>query len=184
MVALACFAALGAILIGRFLVALAQATEEERSGACRAMGPQLLSTRAPDFALPDLDGKKRRLSEFAGKVVLLNFWATWCPPCVEELPSMIRLQQRMSGEDFVLLTVSVDDSAEVVRDFLSRHRGVIGAMKVLIDPSRKIPRSYGTEKFPESYLIDENGVVRYRFINKRNWASPVAQSCIDSVLRH
>lgn len=96
---------------------------------------------------------------------------------------MIRLQQRMGGDNFVLLTVSVDDSAKVVQEFLSRHRRVIGAMRVLIDPSRKIPRSYGTEKFPESYLIDQHGVVRFRFINKRNWASPVAQSCIQSVLK-
>jgi peroxiredoxin len=182
-VALVCVAALGAVFIGRFLIALARATRSERSGACRAMDPQLLSVKAPGFELPDLAGEKRRLADFAGKVVLLNFWATWCPPCVEELPSMIQLQESMGGRDFVLLTVSVDDSVKVVRDFLSRHRRVIGAMKVLIDPSRKIPRSYGTEKFPESYLIDQDGVVRYRFINKRNWASPVAQSCIRSVLR-
>jgi peroxiredoxin len=178
----AALAAVSILLIGRYLSAVAGTVKKEKFGACLALEPEPHQTKAPDFHLPDLDGKKQRLSEHRGKVVLLSFWATWCPPCVEELPSMARLQQAMTGQEFRLLTVSVDDSAGDVKKFFDRHEGIIDPVPVLMDPSRTIPKSYGTEKFPESYLIDRKGLVRYRFINKRDWSSPTALACIRSLL--
>jgi peroxiredoxin len=180
---LALVAAAGTLLAIRLLKAVSVAAERERAGACLALAPDNVqeARKAPDFALPDLRGKKRRLSDYRGKVVLLSFWATWCPPCVEELPSLARLQSLMKGEEgFVLLIVSVDDSAKAVRAFFEKHGAPVGPEAVLIDPSRKVPASFGTVKFPETYLIDRSGLVRHRFINKRDWSGEAALQCLRS----
>jgi len=181
--ALAVVAAAGALLVARFLIAVSGDAEVGGKDACLALQPEIRSTPAPGFTLPDLEGKKRSLAESRGKVVLLNFWATWCPPCVEELPSMAQLQRALADRpDVAMMTVSVDDTAAQVKKFLEQHRALFGSIPVLMDPSKKVPESYGTKKFPESYLIDRTGTVRYRFINKRDWSSPLALSCIESLL--
>jgi cytochrome c biogenesis protein CcmG/thiol:disulfide interchange protein DsbE len=172
----------GALLIAAFLSTLHAAGEREQTGACLALGPEPLSGAARPFTLPDLNGERRSLESFRGKVVLLNFWATWCPPCVEELPSMMQLQRSLDPRNFTMLTVSVDDTADVVKAFIARHRSIIGGLQVLMDPSKKIPTGYGTLKFPETYLIDREGQLRYRFINKRDWSSPAAVACLQSLM--
>jgi peroxiredoxin len=182
-VILALVAAAGTLLAVRFFQAVSVSADENRAGACLALAPVRQATKAPDFTLPDLQGKKRSLSDYRGKVVLLSFWATWCPPCVDELPSMARLQARMKGQpDFALVTVSVDDSAKVVKKFFKRQGALFRPEAVLMDPSRKVPASFGTVKFPETYLIDRTGTVRHRFINKRDWDSGPALDCVRSLL--
>lgn len=180
--ALAAAAVVGGLLCYHYLTALASSAERERLGACLALEPQQFAIKAPPFALPDLEGDRTRLASSRGRVVLLNFWATWCPPCVEELPSMVRLQRALADTDFQLLTVSVDDDTATVKQFLARHRRILGELPVLMDPDKGVARSYGTVKFPESYLIDRRGYVRYRFINKRDWSSPTSLACIRSLL--
>jgi peroxiredoxin len=176
---------LSLLVIVRFWSTLFQATQKERQGACMALQPEALFQQAPNFKLFDLQGRSLDLVSLRGKVVLLNFWATWCPPCVEELPSMAALQKALAQrQDFVLLTISVDDSPEVVRQFFSRQPDkTFSNLTVLSDPERKIPTAWGTVKFPETYLIDAQGQIRYRFVNQRNWSSPQALSCIESLLR-
>lgn len=96
---------------------------------------------------------------------------------------MAQLQRALADRpDVAMMTVSVDDTAAQVKKFLEQHRALFGSIPVLMDPSKKVPESYGTKKFPESYLIDRTGTVRYRFINKRDWSSPLALSCIESLL--
>lgn len=177
--AYALFALVAAALLYTFFTGLGQ-TGRVVARACEALQPEPARTLARDFTLPGLDGRKQRLSALRGKVVLLHFWATWCPPCIEELPSLRRLEQALSGERFSLVTVSVDDSAATVRQFFDQHD--FPALPVLMDPSQQTPRSYGTEKYPESYLVDPQGVIRYRFVNKRDWSSPEAVSCIRTLL--
>jgi cytochrome c biogenesis protein CcmG, thiol:disulfide interchange protein DsbE len=172
----------GALLIVAYLSSLHAAVESEQAGACLALQPEPLSGAARPFTLPDLNGERRSLKSFQGKVVLLNFWATWCPPCVEELPSMMQLQRTLDPRDFTMLTVSVDDTADVVKAFIARHRSIIGGLQVLMDPSKKTPTGYGTSKFPETYLIDREGQLRFRFINKRDWSSPAAVACLRSLM--
>jgi len=175
--------AVGVVLVTRYLVAITRSAEVQRASGCLALDPQRFDLPAPDFDLPDLQGVRHRLSGYRGKVVLLNFWATWCPPCVEELPSLAELHRATADrKDVALVTVSVDDNAKVVQKFLDRHRTVFGPFLVLIDPGKKVAKSFGTVKFPETYLVDREGVVRYRFINKRDWSSPAAQACIRSLL--
>lgn len=173
----------GVLLSMRFFIALSASVQSQRTGACLALDPQPLQGPAPEFKLIDLDGKMRSLADYRGKVVLLNFWATWCPPCVEELPSIARLQAAMQGNPgFALLTVSVDDSAQDVKKLFEQHGKLFDAIDVLMDPSRKVPASFGTEKFPETYLIDPSGGLRYRFINRRDWSSDAAAACLQAYL--
>ena len=166
------------LLIGHYLQAVAADNQPE---SCSSLEPQVLDTAAPDFKLPDLKGKQHSLADYRGKTVILNFWATWCPPCVEELPSLLALQNKLDPAKFALLTVSVDDNAEVVRKFSKKQSDSFKQLTVLMDPSRKIPAMFGTSKFPETFLIDPTGKLRYRFVNKRNWASKNALTCIGSL---
>jgi len=169
-------------LMVEYISAVYAAAPQERLRACHALEPRQMSQQAPDFELSDLAGKKVRLASLRGKVVLVNFWATWCPPCVEELPSIIALQQAGLGADFKLLTVSVDEDKTKIKPLLAKQGAGGAGLPVLLDPEKKTASSYGTTKFPESYLIDKQGIIRYRFINKRHWTSPEALQCIRSLM--
>jgi peroxiredoxin len=151
--------------------------------ACMALKPHAPADAKParPFALPDLNGTQKTLASYKGKLVLLHFWATWCPPCIEELPSLYRLQASMKDPRFELLTVSVDDSAKIVSDFFKKHR--VPPLPILMDKGRKVAKSYGTTKFPETYLISPEGKLLYRFVNKRDWSSAVALDCLRSKLK-
>jgi len=137
--------------------------------------------RAPDFTLSGLDGKMISLADYQGKVVLLNIWATWCPPCVEEMPSMERLYQAMKGTDFEILAVSIDASgAEAVRPFMKKHRLSFTA---LADPRGAIRSLYQTTGVPESFIIDKNGMIVEKVIGPRDWASPGAVRFLRDLVR-
>jgi len=136
--------------------------------ACnRGSRPALVNHAAPDFTVQDSD-RTVALRDFRGKVVILNFWATWCPPCIQEMPSLTTLQARL-GDRVNVLAVSVDDDAEAYNRFLREHN--IGLLTVR-DPERKSNRLYGTDKFPETYIIDRQGVLRRKFIGPVEWTSP------------
>jgi len=135
---------------------------------------------APDFRLDALDGRSVSLSELRGNVVLVHFWATWCPPCVEEIPSLDRLSRSLPGEGFQVLAVSVDEGgAPAVKSFLER-KGL--TLPVLLNPDRSVAAGYGTFKFPETYLVDRNGIVRYKIIGAANWDNPAAVKVIKELL--
>ena len=117
---------------------------------------------APDFTLPGLDGQ----------VVLLNIWATWCPPCVDEMPSMEKLYQTLKTEGFEILAVSMDESgAQTVRPFMEKHQLNFPA---LTDTEGAIKSLYQTTGVPESFIIDKDGVIVEKVIGPRDWASPGA----------
>ena len=125
---------------------------------------------APNFSLPDLDGKMVSLSDYRGKVVLLNIWATWCPPCVEEMPSMEKLYQELKGEGFEILAVSIDESgAQDVLPFMKKHNLSFPA---LIDSKGTLKDLYQTRGVPESFIIDKDGILIEKVIGPRNWANP------------
>jgi thiol-disulfide isomerase/thioredoxin len=179
---LALFFAFALLPIAAYLRAVASSVAREGLAACAAFEAEPIRLEAPDFSLLDLQGKRQRLSELRGKVVLLNFWATWCPPCVEELPSLVALRRLLVREDFALITVNVDESAAVLGDFFAKQKDRLETLPVLLDSSRRVPASYGTTKFPETFLIDRQGVARYKFIYKRDWSTPAARACILSLL--
>jgi peroxiredoxin len=141
------------------------------------LGPELQETwlrfkvkvgdRAPDFSLPTLKGNSARLADYRGKVVFLNFWATWCPPCRDEMPSMEALYKRLQGRAFEMLAVSIDTGGEdVVREFVTEF-GM--TFPVLPDPKNELSRLYGLTGVPETYIIDKDGVVALKIIGARDW---------------
>ena len=125
---------------------------------------------APDFALPDLDGKTVTLADYKGKVILLNIWATWCPPCVEEMPSMEKLHQELKDKDFEILAVSIDVlGAKAVIPFMKKHKL---SFSVLTDTEGTIKSLYQTTGVPESFIIDKQGIIVEKVIGPRDWAAP------------
>jgi peroxiredoxin len=171
-----------ALVSVQFLGAAGERAGAMREEACRALAPDPLPPMlrggqdAPDFELADSQGKTWSLKSLRGRPVLLNFWATWCPPCVEEMPSMEALARRL-GDRAVVLAVSVDEDWETVKKFFSQGTD----LPVLLDTSKEFPKKYGTEKYPETFLIDSQGKVRHAFINKRNWGAAEAALCVESV---
>ncbi len=113
--------------------------------------------------------RKVTLSQFRGQVVVLNFWATWCPPCVEEMPSLVQMQQKMKDKGITVLAISVDVDDGAYKKFLQDHNVNLLAVR---DADQKSSDLYGTFKFPETYIIDRNGVVRRKFIGAVDWTEP------------
>lgn len=129
--------------------------------------PVSRGVEAPSFRLPVLgESKQVDLAEFRGQVVLLNFWATWCKPCEDEMPAMDRLYRALQPEGFEMLAVSVDEESELVERFRQRL-GV--SFPILLDPLQEISRRYQTTGFPESLLIDRRGMIVERYIGPRDW---------------
>jgi thiol-disulfide isomerase/thioredoxin len=174
-------AAAGSLVGTLFLRAAGDTAEATRGNACRTLNPDPLPAalrhqEAPDFELADVTGKKWSLKKLRGRPVLVNFWATWCPPCVEEMPSMEDLA-RSVGDDAVVLAVSVDENWDALHRFFPRGT----PLSVLLDSSKEIAKKYGTEKYPESYLISPDGEVKHYFINTRKWGEPEAAACLESL---
>ena len=127
---------------------------------------------APNITLPDLDGKMVSLADYKGKVVFLNIWATWCLPCVEEMPSMEKLYQELKNEDFEILAVSIDvPGADAVIAFMKKHKLSFSA---LTDTKGAIKSLYQTTGVPESFIIDKDGIIVEKVIGPRDWATPDA----------
>lgn len=124
---------------------------------------------APDFQLEDTKGNQVTLSALRGKVVMVNFWATWCPPCKEEMPSMEQLNQIMAGEDFVMLAINTEKNGRsVVPEFLEKNPH---DFTVLYDDQGTVQKEYGVYKFPESFIIRKDGTIDQKVIGAINWAS-------------
>jgi cytochrome c biogenesis protein CcmG/thiol:disulfide interchange protein DsbE len=130
--------------------------------------PPRIGRAAPDFTVQDSDHAVT-LSQLKGQIVVLNFWATWCPPCIEEMPSLVQMQQRMKAKGIIVLAVSVDADGGAYRQFLKDHNVNLLSVR---DPDQKSNGLYGTSKFPETYIIDRDGVIRRKFIGAVDWTEP------------
>ena len=125
---------------------------------------------APDFQLEDNHGNLVSLSALRGKVVMVNFWATWCPPCRAEMPSMEKLHQAMAGEDFVMLAINVEENGRfTVADFLQKTPH---SFPILYDEQGVVQKLYGVYKFPESFVITKDGMIDDKVIGAIDWAHP------------
>jgi cytochrome c biogenesis protein CcmG/thiol:disulfide interchange protein DsbE len=135
---------------------------------------------APDFELQTLEGERRGLADWRGRVVLLNFWATWCKPCEDEMPAMERLYRQLEGQPFELVAVSVDTDPEAVRRFRDR----LGlTFPILLDPGAEVSRTYQTTGYPESFLIGPSGVIAsQRFVGPRAWDDPDYVSLVQQLV--
>ncbi len=132
----------------------------------------------PDFDLAGDDGARMRLSDFRGKIVVVNFWATWCPPCVEEMPSLDRFQRTLAGRVQVL-GISVDDDENAYRKFVAQHNL---QLKTARDPSKKVSALYGTFKYPESYVADRDGRLVQKIVGPEDWTGPRIAALFQDLL--
>jgi cytochrome c biogenesis protein CcmG/thiol:disulfide interchange protein DsbE len=142
--------------------------------------PIVAGKAAPAFELPDLEGNMVSLSRYKGKVIFLNFWATWCKPCEEEMPSMEYLYKKLQGENFEMVAVSIDSKGPgTVQEFVEKY-GI--SFPVLHDRKGKIKELYKTTGVPETFIIDQNGVVAEKVWGPRDWSAPYATKVIRDLL--
>ena len=132
-----------------------------------ANSPAMQGKPAPDFALPDINGKMVRLSDLRGQVVLINLWATWCPPCRAEMPDLAAIYNEYKVQGFVVLGVDDQERKETVLDFLA-HNPLPYA--ILLDPDSRVARAYGTSFLPASFLVDRRGILRVSYPGQTNRA--------------
>ena len=134
---------------------------------------------APDFRIVTDSGKTVSRSDFGGKLLVLNFWASWCPPCVEETPSLNAFQKQLAPDGVVVLGVSIDANEKLYKQFVDRYKVAFATAR---DPEANISASYGTFQIPESYIIDRSGRVREKIISNTNWMDPEFLARVKSLL--
>ncbi|OLB01450.1 MAG: hypothetical protein AUH77_11330 [Candidatus Rokubacteria bacterium 13_1_40CM_4_69_39] len=135
---------------------------------------------AEDFTLPLVGGDKLRLSAARGKVVFINFWATWCLPCREEMPAMERLWQQQKGQGLVLVAVSVDTDTKKVKPYLDEHKLTF---PVGLDPKMDLANAYGVRAVPSSFVVDRQGHLTAIALGPREWDNDASHSLIEGLLR-
>src|SRR5260221_8746979 len=151
----------------RFLLWTAFTATFLLAGCDRGARPELVGKTAPDFRVTDED-RSVALSDLRGKTVVLNFWASWCPPCIEETPSMIAMQEKMKGR-VTIFAVSTDADRNAYQRFLREQKTNFLTVR---DSAQKSNSLYGTSAFPETYIIDANGVIRRKFVGPIDWTKP------------
>lgn len=134
--------------------------------------PAVVGNPAPDFTLKDLTGREVKLADLKGKVVVLNFWATWCPPCREEIPSMMRLNQAMAGKPFQMLAVSIDEGGQQAVAAYFAQSGT--TLPALLDTNQAVSKRYGLTGVPETFVIDKKGVILKKLVGAMDWSHPEA----------
>ena len=159
-----------ALRISAFLLLLAPL-----AGCNRGSHPDQITQAAPDFTVHN-GPQTIRLSQFRGKIVLLNFWATWCAPCIDELPSLQELQKQRP--DIQVLAVSIDDDPAAYEAFLKQYD--INLLTVRDGP-QAANLKYGTVKVPETFAIDRNGVIRRKFVSAQQWTNPEILSYLQKL---
>ena len=154
------------------------------AAGCEKKGEDVVLTAtvgkpAPHFSLTDTQGRIWSLSDLRGQVVFVNFWATWCPPCREEMPSMETLNKMMAGKSFKMLTILSNDDPDMADRFV---KTVGGTFPVLLDPDSAIGTAYGLTGVPETYIVDKQGILREKFLGPRPWDSEGALNMIRQYL--
>ena len=146
------------------------------TGCDRGRKPRALGQVAPPFTIHD-GSQTIRLSQYRGQVVLLNFWASYCVPCIDELPSLMALHQRLP--QIAILAVSIDTDAQAYRNFLVEN-GI--NFPTIREPSQNVMHSYGTIQIPDSYIIDRSGHIVRKYISAQDWTSPQILATLSSIL--
>ncbi len=148
------------------LLTLAAAVLLPIAGCDRNNQPGNIGKPAPEFVIGD-GSQSVDLAKLRGRIVILNLWATWCAPCVEELPSLLALQQR--NPQLAVVGIATDEDPDVYKHFLVQHHVDLLTVR---DADQRINALYGTVQIPETYIIDRNGILRRKFIGAQDWTSP------------
>lgn len=142
--------------------------------------PLAIGDSAPDFTVPAIPSGSLDSRKYHEQVVVLNFWATWCPPCVEETPSLEKFAERVQSQGVVVVGVSVDEDRKALQEFIDKY-GITYA--VGLDPDRALTGRFGTFKFPETYILDRYGRVAEKLVGVVNWDDPRIQSFVQELAR-
>lgn len=153
------------VLLTALLLAVGTGAQAE----LQSLTPIPNTPMAPDFTLGDLNGDAHSLSDYRGRVVILNFWATWCPPCRREMPSMERAWQQLKKHDVVMLAVDVGEDLDTVYTFLADYPV---SFPLLLDEEAEVVRKFPVRGLPTSYVIDPEGRLVYQAIGGREWDEP------------
>jgi thiol-disulfide isomerase/thioredoxin len=158
------------------MVACSKTEAPKPSGIAKEKSP------APDISVVSIaTGSTLKLSELKGKVVLLNFWATWCPPCREEMPSMMKLNGIMAGKSFQMVTVSIDEGGKPDIEAYFKESG--HSLPTYLDSTGEAPKAYGVTGVPETFIIDKKGLVVKKVIGGNAWDSPETVAFIEGLLK-
>ncbi|MCB9568079.1 MAG: TlpA family protein disulfide reductase [Myxococcales bacterium] len=181
-VALGLFIIIGGGLVFGFASSLWPAIAAQGEAACRPLDPLKREGPAPTWTLQDLQGNTVRLEDFRGKFLVINFWATWCEPCIGEWPQVDRLAERLADrDDVVVLAISIDKAREDIPPFLERMSLSGTQVKVLWDPEQAINKAYGSEKIPDTFFVGRDGELLQAYVNVRDWGKPAAFRCVASM---
>jgi thiol-disulfide isomerase/thioredoxin len=176
---------LGPVLIFAGFAAYGYWTRDEAAirAAREVRGPLALGTMAPDFTFPTLDEKKVSLPDFRGKkVVFVNMWATWCPPCIWEMPLMEKLYQTLGKEEFEMLAVSIDAlGADAIKPYLKTKVKV--TFPILLDTRGTIKKLYRTTGIPETFIVDKRGILVKKVIGAIDWSKPEVVEFFRTLIR-
>jgi peroxiredoxin len=134
---------------------------------------------APALELEDVEGRMHRLSDYRGKVVLLNFWATWCEPCREEMPSMERLRSSFEGKPFQVLAVNVGEGGRVARAFADK---MALRFPLLLDRDTRTTKAWGARILPASFVLGPDGTIRYSYLGAIDWTAPQVSAAIERLM--
>ena len=138
-------------------------------------------SQAPDISVVSLDNQQLSLASLKGKVVLLNFWATWCPPCREEIPSLMKLNSFMAGKPFQMVCVSVDEGGKKAVEEYFKNSGF--SLPAYTDPSGQVAKVYGITGVPETFVIDKNGMIVKKVIGGLDWNSPEVIAFLEGLMK-
>ncbi len=168
--------ALAVLVLG---VATAAVADEPPLGF--QMNPVSPPLAAPDFTLPDMDGTRHALRDLRGSVVMLNFWATWCPPCRREMPSMQRLYEKFRDRGLTVVAINQWEDPDLVFEFVGRL-SLEPTFPILFDRESRVAEQYGVKGLPTTYLIDREGNIRFQAIGGREFDHPEVEALIEQLL--
>ncbi len=168
------------LLLGVLAILLVQYKDWWLPSPSAPLGGAAGGSITPDFILPDLEGHQWRLSQFRGSVVMLNFWATWCPPCQAEMPSIEALYRQYKGRGLVILAVSTDRQADTAVANFRTDRDL--TFPILLDRDGRIASSYGVRGLPTTYVIDRHGKIVGTEFGARDWSGRAARQTIERLL--
>ena len=167
-----------ALLLGLLIASVAAAEQPPLGHKMNPVSPPLA---APGFTLPDMDDEMHSLNDFRGKVVMLNFWATWCPPCRREMPSMQRLYDKYRERGLVVVAVNQFEDPDLVFEFTGRL-SLEPTFPILFDRESRVSEKYRVKGLPTTYLLDKKGRIHFRAIGGREFDHPEVEALIESLL--
>ncbi len=162
------------------MIVLAVVAACNRNGANKAAMP-VENNPAPEVIVNSLSGTPLKLSDLKGKVVLLNFWATWCPPCRSEIPSMMKLNTAMAGKPFQMVAISIDEGGRPAIESFFQASGF--SLPAYIDPDNRAAKTYGITGVPETFIIDRQGVIVKKVIGPMEWDSPEVGAFLEKLMK-